>query len=568
MTEKMASHHEEVANRFSVDEETNEDPYLLEDNYSGLDVRTCAVYISVNLIAMTQILNLVGSGAFASNIAAAVGGSNNTVWLSSAIAILTCVLGPPVSQAADYWGRKWFIVVLTLIGAIGCIIVSRTTTMDMAIAGEIIAGLAYGCQPLLYAVASEILPRQYRPVAQAGVNIAIGLGGIFSILVGSTLTANYFEGFRIFWYITTAIQVISALILAVLYHPPPRPESALTFKEKINRLDWLGYALLASGIVLFSIALSWSQNPYSWTDGHVLATFLVGIVLLLALAVYQTRFKSDGIFHHGLFKKDRNFAISVLCIFVEGMVFFALNEYFAFEMGVLFETNTFMVGVRLSIVFFTSMISCIGIAVYSSITRELRLPTVVAFISFVIFNTLMATATLSSGTAVWGYPVFMGFGLGVCLTCIVTAAQLSAPPALIAISSGLMISTRSLGGSVGLAIYNAIFNSRIATELPAQIAAAVLPLGLSPKALPDLIEALSANDQAALGKIQGLTPQIIGAAAQGLQEAYLISFRYIWVTAAAFSAAAALASAFMVNPRKDLNMHVDAPLREIKNEKA
>lgn len=73
---------------------------------------------------------------------------------------MTCVLGPPISQAADYWGWKWFAVTLTLLGCVGCIIVSRATT----IAGEMVAGLEYGSQPLLYAVASEILPR-YRPLA-------------------------------------------------------------------------------------------------------------------------------------------------------------------------------------------------------------------------------------------------------------------------------------------------------------------------------------------------------------------------------------------------------------------
>lgn len=64
----------------------------------------------------------------------------------------------------------------------------------------------------------------------------------------------------------------------------------------------------------------------------------------------------------------------------------------------------------------------------------------------------MASATLSSGDAVWGYPVLLGIGLGWGLTYLVTAAQLSAPPELIAITSGILLSIRSLGGSIGLAI--------------------------------------------------------------------------------------------------------------------
>ena len=64
----------------------------------------------------------------------------------------------------------------------------------------------------------------------------------------------------------------------------------------------------------------------------------------------------------------------------------------------------------------------------------------------------MASAGTGSSTAVWCYPIIIGLGLGFSLTCLVTIAQLSTPPALIAITSGLLIAIRSVGGAVGLAI--------------------------------------------------------------------------------------------------------------------
>lgn len=166
-----------------------------------------------------------------------IGGSNNSAWLSTAIAILTSLLGPPVSQAADYWGRKWFIVVLTIFGFIGSMVTSRATTMNMAIAGQVIAGLSFGSQPLLYAVASEILPRRWRPEAQAGLNVTVGVGGIFTLLVGFKLTADIPEGFRKFYYITAGIQAIAAIICALLYNPPLRSlQASLSLNEKFARV--------------------------------------------------------------------------------------------------------------------------------------------------------------------------------------------------------------------------------------------------------------------------------------------------------------------------------------------
>ena len=89
-------------------------------------------------------------------------------------------------------------------------------------------------------------------------------------------------------------------------------------------------------------------------------------------------------------------------------------------------------------------------------------------------------------------------------------------------------------------IDQAEFSSGLNTHLGADIAAAVLPLGLAPRALPAFIGALAGNDQAALARIPGVTGEIIGAGVQGLQQAYLSTFRIVWITAAALSAVAVL----------------------------
>jgi len=82
---------------------------------------------------------------------------------------MTTVLGPIVSQASDYWGRKWFLIVPTIFGAIGSAVVSRASSMSMLIAGTSLIGCAFGAQPLLHTVASEVLPRRWRSWAQACV---------------------------------------------------------------------------------------------------------------------------------------------------------------------------------------------------------------------------------------------------------------------------------------------------------------------------------------------------------------------------------------------------------------
>lgn len=332
---------------------------------------------------LTRLLDI----QYAQSIATVVGGSSETIWLSQVIAIFTCILGPIVSQAADFWGRKWLLVSLTACGVAGSIIVARATSMSMAIAGQCVCGIAFGAQPLPYAIASEILPRKFRPAAQSGINLAIGLAAITGLLSGSALVQSQPEGFRVYFYITAAVLAASTVIIVFCYYPQPRPlQTSLTVREKLSKLDWPAFILLAAGIVLFSLALTWSDNPYAWENAHILAPFIIGTLFIVSLGFYSTFIKPDGLLHHDLFKKDRNFAIALICIFIEGMTFFAGNNFFPREMAMIFETSQFRIGLRFSVTFYAAMVSSLICGLFSTVTRRLREPTVIAFLCFLIFD--------------------------------------------------------------------------------------------------------------------------------------------------------------------------------------
>jgi hypothetical protein len=193
----------------------------------------------------------------------------------------------------------------------------------------------------------------------------LGIGSLFTLLAGEAIMKYHKYGFRIFWYITGGSLRLSAMICALLYNPPLRLlQRSLTQKQKLRQLDWVGYALLTVGIVLFSMGLVWSDNPYSWRNADILAPFVIETVILIGLGVHQTFFKRDGMFHHGLFKKDRNFTVSLICVFIEGMGYFAANAFFPLEISVLFQIDHIRVDLRYSITFFSAIAMSAAIEVY------------------------------------------------------------------------------------------------------------------------------------------------------------------------------------------------------------
>ncbi|KAH7002732.1 major facilitator superfamily domain-containing protein [Fusarium venenatum] len=370
--------------------------------------------------------------ALTRDIVATVDDSSDSIWYTQTIAIFTAILGIPISQAADLWGRKIFLVILTAFGFIGSLIIASANSPCLAITGFAVTGISYGTQPLLHAIASEIFARKYRPWGQCSVNVAASLGAIM--------------GF---------------------------------FHEKFHRLDWPGYGLLTPALVLFCMSLAWIQNPYSWTDTHVSVTFIIGVCI-------------------------------VVCIF--------------------FSQDSLITGAHYSVAFAALGISAIISGLWCSKTKAMRVPTIVAFSFFVLFN---------------------GFGLGICLPSLVTVAHFATPQELIVIASGLTISLRSLGGSVGPALYGAVLHHGFSSILGSKIVNAVLPLGFPKKELPQLVSALASHNETMIKQIHGISPEIIEAGYEGLLEAYRIGFRGDWVTTASLSLVAGI---------DNFTAHIDAPM--------
>lgn len=458
--------------------------------------------------------------------------------------MLTVILSPPVAQAGDYFGRRWFLILCNLAGLVGAIVVSRAHSVATTMVGFVITGLAFGCQALLNAVVSEILPRRYRPLAQATVAMSSSLGAIIGLVMGGALIRHGdVENYRIFFYVVAGLFAAAAIGSLVAYHPPPRSLQSLTLREKLRGLDWIGSSLFTSFLILFCVALAWTKNPYQWTNVRILAPFLISMMLLAAFGLYEGKFKFDGILDHRLFQ-HRNFPLAVGIVFSEGATFIAANQYYPYQTGVFTGADQQLAAMHLVVPQASALVMALITGAYSSRVKKIHWPIFFGMSVLCVFNILMCTVTLSTpAVSFWWYGVFAGGGTGIVAPLIFVAAQISTPPELIALASALMIAARSLGGAVVLAITNAILHDQL-DHIPTKVAAAVLPLGLPDSSLAPLIGALSAKDYEALAKIPGATQAIVDAGAHALLRCFQTGFRNIWIVATVFAVVATIGAWF------------------------
>jgi len=72
---------------------------------------------------------MLTSVKFASTVALAVGGADISGWMLTALTMTFVVFAPPASQASDYWGRRWPLIILASAGCIGTVITSRAQSV-------------------------------------------------------------------------------------------------------------------------------------------------------------------------------------------------------------------------------------------------------------------------------------------------------------------------------------------------------------------------------------------------------------------------------------------------------
>ena len=122
---------------------------------------------------------------------------------------------------------------------------------------------------------------------------------------------------------------VTAVGIFAGYRPPKRHTRLdhLTFFQKLRHLDLPGFSLLTTGLTLFLTGLNLGGGLYGWTNVRVLATLIIGLVILLGFGVYEWKGTQDGILNHELFRGGKSagltFAICVGLIFIEGILLFS-----------------------------------------------------------------------------------------------------------------------------------------------------------------------------------------------------------------------------------------------------
>ncbi|KAJ5297581.1 hypothetical protein PENANT_c005G09775 [Penicillium antarcticum] len=554
-----------------VEKPSNEDLTYENDEEPELHAQTYIALAAMFLLNLVQVFALLGPPSGLSYIEKDLNDTLNGTWVPNSLSLVQAVLAPLISSASDtFQARKVLLVVPAIISFIGCAIAPGSGSIYRLIAAQVLIGFGFATVPLAYCIPSEIIPRKWRPMAQAFMNIAAALGACAGpLIIGSLTKKNPHTGWRYFYWIQMALWGMTAVCLFVGYRPPKRHTRLdhLSFYEKLGRLDIPGMFLLTAGLTLLLTGLNLGGGLYPWASATVLATLIIGILALIAFGIYEWRFTTTGILHHDLFKGPnhggRTFGICIGLIFIEGVLLFAFVIFYPVLTKTLFETDPFLNAARQQPYWIASALSTLVYGYASVKFRTIRFPMIAGFV--ILTGGIVGLTTIQPGNDfnALAFAALTGLGFGAPLILIIAGVQLSVPHHLIATATAATTCSRAVAAAVFTAIASAAMNSRLEKYIPTYTAKAALEAGLPKSSLVGFIKALTSEDTAALQKVAGVSSHIIEAGVMALKQAYADGVRIVFIIAAPFGVVAILACIFLGDLKSVMNYGVDAPVENL-----
>ncbi|OKL61422.1 hypothetical protein UA08_03147 [Talaromyces atroroseus] len=258
-------------------------------------------------------------------------------WLSTAYTLGLCASQPMYGKLSDIYGRKPLLLVSYLLLALGCVICGLGPIMPVVILGRIISGMGgAGIVAMSAIIITDIVPKRDVATWRAYVNISMTLGRSAGGPMGGWLTDTI--GWRWLFLLQTPLLGIAAMLVFFFLENPNRSEVSDDHESSpsIRRVDFLGTALLATGIAAIILLFDRGGQAFSWTSGFSIALAVTGILALVTFVYVESYVAPEPIFDLRILRRRNvvsSYLIGGLQISAQVGMMFTVPLYFQVMMG-------------------------------------------------------------------------------------------------------------------------------------------------------------------------------------------------------------------------------------------
>jgi EmrB/QacA subfamily drug resistance transporter len=483
---------------------------LKKEHLAGAQVHgTRLVLIIVSLMA-SLLLAALDSTIVSTAMKTIVGelqGVELYAWPFTIYMLCSTVIIPISGGLADIFGRKPLFLVGIFIFLAGSALCGLSQSMLWLILFRGIQGIGGGIlTTCVFTIVADLFPPQLRAKYMGIVTSVFGLASIIGPLIGGLIT-DYLS-WRWIFYINVPIGAV-AVLLILLFMP--------NFKtaERRNRIDIPGVVFAVLTLVPMLLAFSLAGSAFTWGSIQIIGLFILSAVMLVVFVVAENR-SPNPIIPMSFFK-DRAIGISLVIGFLSSAVMYAAIIYIPyFVQGILGTSATTSGAVTIPMTI-ALMVTSNVVGVFASHRNTWYMPlTVAAFVLAAAGTLLLSMMNVSIPYAsVILYMVLLGGGLGITMPIVGSNVQNAAPVEQLAAATGAGQFFRTIGSTVGSAIFGTIMTSSMAKGFQSLDLSAV-PEGIraalrNPQVITDTAALNQIVGQAQPGQAEAVTAAVAGA---------------------------------------------------------
>jgi EmrB/QacA subfamily drug resistance transporter len=392
-----------------------------------------------------------------------LGGIDQLSWVVTAYLLAATVSMPLWGRVSDLYGRKRLFQAAIVLFLLGSALSGASETLGELIGFRALQGLgAGGLMTLAMAIVADIIAPRERGRYQGYIQMVFVLASVAGPLLGGLFTDE--ASWRWVFYVNLPIGAVALAISTRLRLPAGSGRA---------RIDVLGAALLGAGLTAILLITTWGGREYAWGSPEIVG-LAVAAVVLLAGFLHQERRAPEPVLPLRMFREPVFDVVSAV-LFLTTCALFAAIVFLPLFLQRVTGASAVESGLQLLPLLLAGTLSTAVIGrVVTRTGRYKVFPAVgLGLMAIGLFLLSRLDETSSHATIALDMVVF-GVGFGMVSQLLVLAIQNAVDRRDIGIATASANLFRSLGGSVGAALFGAIFASRVSAGAgPGEIADAL-----------------------------------------------------------------------------------------------
>ncbi len=414
------------------------------------------------------------------SIVESLGGLSLYSWVFSSYLLTQTVTIPLYGRIADYYGRRPVYVFGVTLFLVGSALAAVAPSMHFLVAARALQGLGAGSVlPLTLTIFGDLFDVSARTRLHGLFSLVWGFSSLAGPLAGGLIVQHL--SWRWVFFLNIPFGILSAFGVGwLLRESPPR---------RRHRMDYRGAALLsAATLALLLGLLPPDQRPLALNLGFWLGASAAFTLLFVS---WEKR-HPEPLVPLGLFSDRVHTAANVTGLLLGAALFGIVAFLPLYVQGVQGGTPLQAGAILIPLSLGWTTAAIVSGRIVSRVGFQFLVRTGSALVAFGSLVAFTGVRLDSLGVGVAGMAIY-GLGMGAAISSFTVSVQERVSPEGKGIATALTQFSRSIGGSVGIAVQGAVLSRGLQTLPDGQVARATLAAGLNEVFILILVIALSAG---------------------------------------------------------------------------